>query len=103
MESEGLDVTFYWVDTQGSIKRATSIIPNPLPEHLEDLTPVDGNEHGSPESGQQKWDGLKWLPLDPMDIPPTQTEIVDALLETAEPLPGPAGDKLRDIKQRHGR
>ena len=96
-------MTFYWVDAQGKIGRATSIIPDPLPERLEGLTPLDTDEHGAPDSGRQKWDGTKWLPLDPMDVPPTQAEIVDALLDSAEPKPGAAGDKLRDIKQRLGR
>ncbi len=93
-------MTYYWVDPQGNMKRATSEIPKPLPEKLEGLTPLDSDEYGAPDSGRQKWDGSKWLPLDPIDVPPTQAEIMNALLEAAEPLPGAAGDKLRDVKKR---
>ena len=94
-------MTYYWVDAQGNIGQATSEIPNPLPEKLEGLTPLNSDEYGAPDSGRQKWDGSKWLPLDPVDIPPTQADIIDALLEaTIVSLPGAEGDKLRDIKQR---
>ena len=96
-------MTIYWATLQGAIRQATSEIPNPLPPHLKNLIPLDSNEHGAPESGRQLWDGSKWLPLDPLDIPPTETEMLEALLEAVSVPAGPAGDKLRDVLQRLGR